>query len=388
VHHVSMCTGVVALSGIEAGALAGKHTGHDKEVATTVWAVQRGRRAGVRGCGLTRSVAFQGDHLSDGVGRDGTARMQKAEVSDCHHAIGQDVLEEPAETLHGVEVESAWACTVGCAVGASDGTVFESHHAALGDCHVADRRGEVCERRVAVGVGLAVDVPGESPDLWVALLSQSGLAQVCFAESPGDGGEGLHGDKDVGSRGEPLVTVCGKTATRNDGMNVRVVLERSSPGVQDTGKAGQGRADAALLVSEPFAGSCGRLAQDLGGDVLMRAEKRAQGLRDGAGKEKVGARELCLQVVVEPLLGCMLLALWTVPVAACVIDAVLVATGVARREALSVMATWALLDGADDLTVRGGEGGRALQRLWRQGVDDVADGGHGRSPCMRALMRT
>jgi hypothetical protein len=167
---VSMCTGVVALSGIEEGAWAGEPPGHDKEVATTVWAVQRGRRAGLRGGGLPRSVDLQCEHLSDGVGRDGTAGMQKAEVADFHNAIGQDVLEEPAEKLQGVEVDSAWACTVGCAVGESDGTVFESHNAAVRNGHFEDIRGEVFEGGVAVGVGLAVDVPGDSPELWIDLL--------------------------------------------------------------------------------------------------------------------------------------------------------------------------------------------------------------------------
>jgi hypothetical protein len=37
--------------------------------------------------------------------------------------------------------------------------------------------------------------------------------------------------------------------------------------------------------------------------------------------------------------------------------------------------------------VRGGEGGIALQILGRKGVEDVAEGGHGRSPCMREFMR-
>ena len=55
-------------------------------------------------------------------------------------------------------------------VGEGDSTVLEAHDAAVGNSHFEDIRGEVFERRVAVGVGLAVDVPGDSPDLWVDLL--------------------------------------------------------------------------------------------------------------------------------------------------------------------------------------------------------------------------
>jgi hypothetical protein len=83
----------------------------------------------------------------------------------------------------------------------------------------------------------------------------------------------------------------------------------------------------------------------------------------------------------------MRLALGTVPVAAGVIDAVLFATGLALIETMSVVSALALLDGTDDLAVRGGEHGRALQILWRKGGEDIAKGRHGRSPCMRALRR-
>jgi hypothetical protein len=55
---------------------------------------------------------------------------------------------------------------------------------------------------------------------------------------------------------------------------------------------------------------------------------------------------------------------------------------------MAVMAALALLDGADDLAVRGGEVGIALQVFWRKGGADLAEGGHGRSPCMRALRRS
>lgn len=98
--------------------------------------------------------------------------------------------------------------------------------------------------------------------------------------------------------------------------------------------------------------------------------------------------QLCVQVVLEPLLGCMLLTLGTVPVAAGMIDTVLLTTTLALIEAVAVVSALALLDGADDLAVRGGEGGIALQILWRTSGEDISQGRHGRSPCMRALRRS
>ena len=52
------------------------------------------------------------------------------------------------------------------------------------------------------------------------------------------------------------------------------------------------------------------------------------------------------------------------------------------------MAAVALWDGADALSVCGGEVGVALQGCWGKGGEDIAEGGHGRSPCMRALRRS
>ena len=120
----------------------------------------------------------------------------------------------------------------------------------------------------------------------------------------------------------------------------------------------------------------------------MRAKKRAEGLRDGEGEEEVRPGQLLVQVVLEPLLGFLLLTLGTVPVAAGMIDTVVLATTLALIEAVAVVPALALLDGTDDLAVRGGEGGIAFQILWRKSGEDILQGGHGWSPCMRALRRS
>ena len=127
------------------------------------------------------------DHQADGVGRDRTAGMEKAEVTDLDKAIGQDMLEESAEQLHGVELGSAWAGTAELTGGEGDGAVLERDDAAVGDGDLEDRGGEGGEGRVAVGVGLAVDVPVGMPDQWVDLLQQSSLVHIFFEESAVNG---------------------------------------------------------------------------------------------------------------------------------------------------------------------------------------------------------
>lgn len=58
-----------------------------------------------------RRVESDGVSLQDqpphGVNRDGTASVDKTEVSDLHEAVRQDMLEEPADKLDGVEVGGA-----------------------------------------------------------------------------------------------------------------------------------------------------------------------------------------------------------------------------------------------------------------------------------------
>ena len=57
------------------------------------------------------------------------------------------------------------------------------------------------------------------------------------------------------------------------------------------------------------------------------------------------------------------------------IDAVVPPTVWALIETVAVVAALALLDGADDLAVRSGEVGRALQGLWGKRREDLAEGG-------------
>ena len=118
-------------------------------------------------------------------------------------AIGQDMLEEPAEKLHDVEVGGAWAGTARFPVGEGDRAVRERDDTAVGDGDLEDIGGEVGEGGVAVVIGLTVDVPGDGPDLRVDVPQQTGVAHGFFEEGAVDGREGFHGDKEVGSGGQP-----------------------------------------------------------------------------------------------------------------------------------------------------------------------------------------
>jgi hypothetical protein len=91
--------------------------------------------------------------------------MEQAEVAHLHAAMGQDMLEEPANQFDDVEVGSAEARTAHFPGGERDGAVREADETLIGESDSEDIRGEGDEGGVAVGVGLTVDVPGDGPDL-------------------------------------------------------------------------------------------------------------------------------------------------------------------------------------------------------------------------------
>jgi hypothetical protein len=303
-------------------------------------------------------------------------------------ALGEDVLQAPAETLHDVEVGSPWAGTAHLTVRKRDGAVREADEALVGESDLEDRGGEGGEGGMAVGIGLTLDIPRAGPALWIDGLPPSGLAPLCFEERTGDGGEGVDGDKAVGSGGAPGRAVLGAATARNDGVAMRVVRELPAPGMQDTGAPRESGPEKALICGQPLEGRCRRRKQGLGSKAVLRAEKGTQGLRASEGEENVRPRELCVQGVLEPLVRFRLLALGTVPVATGTMDAVLFPTALALREAVAVMAALALWDGTDGLTVGSGEGGRALQGLRGTSSDDIAESRHGSSPCRRAWRRS
>jgi hypothetical protein len=120
----------------------------------------------------------------------------------------------------------------------------------------------------------------------------------------------------------------------------------------------------------------------------MCADKGPQDFWDGEGEQEVRPGELFGQVVLEPRLGLMLLALGTVAVATGMIDTVVCPAALALLEAMAIMAALALLDGTDDFAVCSGKVGVALQVCWRASGENLAQGGHGSSPGMRALRRS
>src|SRR5262249_17246704 len=99
------------------------------------------------------------------------------------------------------------ARTARVTIGEGDRTVLECNDAAVGDGDFADRGGEGGGGRVAMVMGLTVDVPGGGPHLWGHVLQQANLAPCFFAYRAGEQGEGLGRAKEGGAGRQPRSAV-------------------------------------------------------------------------------------------------------------------------------------------------------------------------------------
>ena len=116
------------------------------------------------------------DHAADGRERDGTAGVEKAKMPDFLKAIGQDMLEEPADKFDAVELSGAEAGTAEFPVGEGDDAVLQTDDTAVGDGDFEDIGSEVFEGGRAIVIGLTVDVPGDGPDLGTMCSSRPACA--------------------------------------------------------------------------------------------------------------------------------------------------------------------------------------------------------------------
>ena len=134
-------------------------------------------------------------------------------------------------------------------------------------------------------------------------------------------------------------------------------LQLAAPRMQEAGKAGQRGANEARVFGEAFEclGRC--LEHSLVGEGGVGATEGAQCLRHREGDQEVRSWELLLELVVQPRLGFVVLTLGTMPIAAGMMDTVVLSTGGAGIEAVAVCPCTAAADGVNDLA--GGRWGGA-----------------------------
>ena len=91
-------------------------------------------------------------------------------------------------------------------------------------------------------------------------------------------------------------------------MDMGMILQGSSPGVQDTEEAGEIGTDVILIEGEFFDGVRGGLEQSGVSQALVLPDEVAQGFWDRKGNKEMVAGELALDLFLQPLLSLMVLA--------------------------------------------------------------------------------
>jgi hypothetical protein len=294
------------------------------------------------------------------------------------------MLQEAADKFHDLKSEGSWTVTVRFAVANEDRTVLDFQDAGVGEGDFEDVRGEVLQRSMTGRNGLGIDIPIDLPDLRWDLLEQAGsfhfIAELSFENL----GESFNREIEVGSGGKPAALGRGKSAAWDDIMDVRMILQGTSPGVKDTEEARQIGADVLSIRGKLFHGLGGSLKQGRVSPSLILSDKGAQLFRDRKRDQEVRTGELALKVFFKPLTGLMVLASRAVAIATGAIDLMRIATGLAliQRQATGFGA--AVDDGIDGFEVGFRHPvGVALKVLRSEGAKDLIDGVHDPVPPSR-----
>jgi hypothetical protein len=218
---------------------------------------------------------------------------EEAEVADAVEAVGHGVLQEAADELvSGERHQLGFAVLPIVLPSEADLAVVEPEQTAVGDGDTVGIAGEIAEHLLRPGErGLRVDDPidpgqGVEPCCKGGRIGQgcecageaeltigegaAHLPQEQFAEAAG---EHAHGQKEAGRTADSARLVRRESAAGNDAVQMRVMMQRLSPGVQHR--------DGADLGAE---------VARVGGNAAQRLRRHAE--QDGVDRRLVVERDL------------------------------------------------------------------------------------------------
>lgn len=198
-------------------------------------AVRAAQVPGLRGRGAVAHDDALFEEIFDEHAAAGGGGVKPAEVAHAVLAWREDVLQIPSQKL--LSAERAGAAHAGAAVGVGEAhrLVVGLEDAFVGDGGVLDVACEVLDDVFARTRSLDMDPPAVEPcrlgDLGVQ--ARRGGAQRGVHAAAQGGGDGLVGEQVVGPAGlAPLAVVGSQAAAGHDEVEVRVVLELASAGVE------------------------------------------------------------------------------------------------------------------------------------------------------------
>ena len=135
-----------------------------------------------------------------------------------------------------------------------------------------------------------------------------------------DLGEGLNREIETLCGRQPLHPVHGQAASRDDEVEMGVILHLPSPGMEHGGKSRQvGAHEARISGQFPDRPACCPEHGAIGGS-LMAAAERPELFGHGKGEHEVRAGQSAVKLSFEPLAAFVVLTLRAVPIAAGAVD--------------------------------------------------------------------
>jgi hypothetical protein len=244
---------------------------------------------------------------------------QETEVANADEAAGDDMEQEPADELLGVERHDFDAIAVGVVLPAeADDAVGEAEEAVVGDRHAVGIAPQVFEHVFGAGEGaLGVHDPvglaelseprGESRGLGEGreragedeLVLRIGAPEGVEVLGAEDDGKGADGEEKPRRRGDPAGAVGGQGAAGDDTMQVEVLGEILPPRVQDR-RAAEVAAEMAGIAPEGGEGVSDGLEEQRVDDAGIALGERIEGVRQGEDQVEVLDRQQFRAAGIEP----------------------------------------------------------------------------------------
>jgi len=138
----------------------------------TSWAGTALRRVDLGDRQIDSETVAQFDQATNPIESNLAVGIHKAVVANFHETSGQHMLQETADEFHDIKSQDSGALAVRLAIANEHRTILEVDDARVGDRDFEDVGSEVFEASFAGGYRLAVDVPGDLPDIVGNLIQQ------------------------------------------------------------------------------------------------------------------------------------------------------------------------------------------------------------------------
>src|SRR6266496_1232146 len=174
------------------------------------------------------------EDLAHGCQASPSCGREEAIVADLHKAFGQDMLQETMDEVFCSQGTTFFCTRVGGAVAKRDSATFQLEETVVAQGDAENVRGEILQRIETGAHAFTMDDPILLPNVGRNMSITMGATQSLLQFATENSGEGTHRQQEVLTCRNPAFFSVLPGSTRNEIVDVRMVGEVSSPGVQHT----------------------------------------------------------------------------------------------------------------------------------------------------------